>query len=201
MPTSSMGYCTAAVWPYHSHPRNTQLQQAEGLASALADEFGGNLPGRLLYLKSLLGELLIQIYRWRITRQEKGLTNQRRTLGWNQDPVSAVIEYVDENIASRLSLARIARAFHVTPEHSSRPFRQQTGMTVGQFLRLRRISMAKQLVKETNQQITDIAVACGFASLPHFSRVFKEITGMTPTEFRSSSLDGQQKEKVAKPEK
>ncbi len=57
-------------------------------------------------------------------------------------------------------------------------------ITPHQYVIRRRIERAKQLLKQSDLRIVDIALACGFANQSHFSRHFRRIVGISPKEFR-----------------
>ena len=65
-------------------------------------------------------------------------------------------------------------------------FTQNFGVSPKQYLIDMRIKLAKQLLLEDEKLISDIAESCGFGSVYHFSRTFKQATGMSPTEYRRS---------------
>ena len=68
--------------------------------------------------------------------------------------------------------------------HFSRLFKQSLGLSPYQYLIEQRIERAKQLLKETNQSILDIALNCGYNSHSHLSKQFRQVTGMTPKAYR-----------------
>ena len=59
------------------------------------------------------------------------------------------------------------------------------GLTPSQFIAKTRIAAASRLLRETEQSIADIALACGFYDQSAFTRTFRAMTGVTPTQFRS----------------
>ena len=66
----------------------------------------------------------------------------------------------------------------------SRMFRQHTGQTFTQYLNRRRVSMAEELLSGTRLPVTQVALQCGFNSIATFNRVFREVKGCTPTQYR-----------------
>jgi transcriptional regulator GlxA family with amidase domain len=66
----------------------------------------------------------------------------------------------------------------------SRMFRQHTGYTFTQCLSKRRVDMAMELLSGTKIPVTQVALQCGFNSIATFNRVFREIRGCTPTQYR-----------------
>jgi AraC family transcriptional regulator len=85
-----------------------------------------------------------------------------------------------------LSMAEIAAAVGVHPDHLSRTFSEHYGYTMGEYLRRQRVERARRLLTETDRQLADVAYATGFADQAHFSRVFKRLTGTTPGAYRKA---------------
>lgn len=67
-----------------------------------------------------------------------------------------------------------------------RKLKALTGLSTSKFIRRERIEKAKELLKETDESISQIAFACGFLQIPTFNRAFKEWTGSSPTVYRKS---------------
>jgi AraC family transcriptional regulator len=68
-----------------------------------------------------------------------------------------------------------------------RSFRESTGKTPYQFLLERRVQRAQTLMRDPRASLTEIAISSGFADQHHLARVFRHITGITPTTYRRSS--------------
>ena len=95
-----------------------------------------------------------------------------------------ILDYINRNLASALTLEEIAEISHFSKYHFCRVFKQKTGMTPMQYVRLRRISRAKELLAQDSRSISEIAVVCGYDNFGFFCRVFRSLTGMTPSEYR-----------------
>jgi AraC-like DNA-binding protein len=92
--------------------------------------------------------------------------------------------YLEEHLHRPLGLSEIARAVGRTEEHVARFFRRHRGTTVFGELRRLRIKRAQYLLLCSELDVTRIAERTGFATLAHFSRTFKEETGLPPSGYR-----------------
>ncbi|MGQ9494492.1 MAG: helix-turn-helix transcriptional regulator [Anaerolineae bacterium] len=73
---------------------------------------------------------------------------------------------------------------HVSPNHLTRCFRQETGLTPVAYLNRYRIQQAKELLKRTDSTITRIATEVGFSDGSYFARVFQREEGVSPSAYR-----------------
>jgi len=67
-------------------------------------------------------------------------------------------------------------------------FRKSTGESPHQFVLRQRVERAKEMLREAEMRVLDVAVACGFKTQQHFARVFRRICGASPTEYRYEVL-------------
>ncbi len=99
--------------------------------------------------------------------------------------VQAAINYIDKHYRENLSNERLARVSGMATNSFIRLFHQKTGVAPQQYLKKKRIEQAAVLLRYTDKSIAEIADECGFATRYHFSRVFKQVNGYAPAEFRS----------------
>jgi AraC family transcriptional regulator len=95
-----------------------------------------------------------------------------------------VKQRLDEGFAETPSLAELAGIGGVHSTHVARHFRRHFRLTIGEYLRQRRVDAAIELLSRKNLSLTEIALESGFSSHGHLCTVFKRVTGMTPSEFR-----------------
>lgn len=88
-----------------------------------------------------------------------------------------------------ITLEEIAYKLHVTEEYLSTIFKKETGMTFSETIRNHRIAKVKELLHTTSLKINDIAQLAGYSDGKYMSRVFKEIVGMSPGEYRKARAD------------
>lgn len=102
---------------------------------------------------------------------------------WMRD----VLRHIASRPDADLGLATLAKQASVTGAHFSRVFKQLTGLNLTEYVSAKRISLAKEMLLETDDSVGLIAERCGFDSLPHFHRTFKRLTGQTPGEYKKTS--------------
>ncbi len=97
--------------------------------------------------------------------------------------VSQVIEYVRQNIAEDISLEKCAELAGCSYTYLSREFKKETGMRFVEFLNRQRVDKAKSLLIRKDFSMKEIVELSGFRNYNYFFKVFKEIEGVTPSEF------------------
>ncbi|WP_158233548.1 MULTISPECIES: helix-turn-helix domain-containing protein [unclassified Sporosarcina] len=105
------------------------------------------------------------------------------------ETVNDVIFYINENVESQLIVDEIAKHFNVSTSHLSRIFRECTGITLVEYITMRKIEEVQYHLRFTDQKIADIAKRFHFCNQSYFTRVFKKYTGVTPRRFRMD-MDG-----------
>ena len=83
----------------------------------------------------------------------------------------------------------LAAQLGVSPRTLIRRFKSATGVSIGQYLQQRRLDEAQALLRRTNLSITEVGVAVGLNDASHFSRMFREQAGVTPSAFRTAVRD------------
>jgi AraC family transcriptional regulator len=92
--------------------------------------------------------------------------------------------FVDAHFAERLAIATVAALVGVHPVHFARTFRRVYHTTFAGYVREVRIEFARRELAASHVPLCDIAAAAGFCDQSHFSRLFKQYTGMSPAEYR-----------------
>lgn len=101
-----------------------------------------------------------------------------------QNPLYPVINYLEKNISNpEINNIFLAKKLGISEVYLRKLFSVHYGTSPRQFIIDMRIQKAKSLLTNGNYTITSISEKCGFSSLYHFCRVFKDKTGMTPTEY------------------
>lgn len=95
------------------------------------------------------------------------------------------MQYVQQNYHRNISMNDAAVHLGVNPSYFSHMFKEECGKGFVEYLNAVRVEKAKQLIADGSMKIKDIVEAVGFNSYNYFFRVFKEVTGKTPVEFKS----------------
>jgi AraC family transcriptional regulator len=95
-----------------------------------------------------------------------------------------VVDLLRAEYRRNLSVAEVASRVDVHPFHLSRVFRQHYHQTVGEYVHRLRVHFACGELRSDEARLAEVALAAGFADQSHFTRVFKQVTGMTPGAFR-----------------
>lgn len=101
------------------------------------------------------------------------------------DPViRKVEEYVLVHYGEKCSLADVADSVYMNPSYFSRFFKKETGKNFSEYLTDVRLDAAKRLLQQGEHNVNEIAEITGFGSGKYFSKIFRERTGLSPTEYR-----------------
>ena len=100
--------------------------------------------------------------------------------------VGEVANYVHHHISEPIKTEDIADALFISRSRLSTKFKEESGITLTDYIRNMKISEAKHLLKHSDKSLLLISTYLGFSSQSHFCRVFKEVTGMSPKEYKES---------------
>lgn len=107
------------------------------------------------------------------------------------DPLPKMIEkalhYLDKHIYEDIFVANIAKDVGCSGEHLSRLFKKHCNITLMEYVTKERISIAKDMLMHSNCKVREIALVLRFSSVAHFCNVFREIDGLTPSEWREAN--------------
>ena len=102
----------------------------------------------------------------------------------HNETVEQICAYLAANYRQKFSLTEVAAQFYLSPYYLSRLFRRVTGQSIVDYINNRRIEAAQKLLETTELSISAVAEQTGFASAAHFRRVFREVMGTGPLQYR-----------------
>lgn len=99
-------------------------------------------------------------------------------------PVKNSIEYIYVHIQERITVDQLAVYTELSPGHLSRLFKKETGISISDYIRKKKIEKAQELLKFCDYSLVEISNYLSFSSQSHFTQLFHELTGMTPKKYR-----------------
>jgi AraC family transcriptional regulator len=155
------------------------------LVTAVHTETVAGFPSGRLLLDSLEQELAIALVNGHAVAQRppqiyRGGLGSRR--------LRTIRELVDAKMEDDLSLDEMAQSVGLSTAHFARMFRKSIGETPHQFVLRQRVERAKGMLRAPAARVLDVAVACGFKTQQHFAQVFRDVCGVSPTEYRQDLL-------------
>ncbi len=100
------------------------------------------------------------------------------------ESLQQAIDYMEEHLLDHLTIEEIAKHANVSPFHFQRTFMILTDLSVGDYLRRRRLTLAARELTSTDSKIIDLAYKYGYETPEAFSKAFRKQHGMTPSEAR-----------------
>lgn len=123
------------------------------------------------------------------------LAQQLCLAGADGEPRAVAIgrKFIARHQSEPITLGDVASAANVSTSYFSRMFKKVTARTFTDYLARLRIEQARQLLRNPEMRVGEVAYAVGFQSIPHFNRVFKGLTGESPTQWRARVQNMQSK--------
>jgi len=131
-------------------------------------------------IRAYLIELIVKIFRY------IDLDKKKKPVSKNIDIVNKAIDYLKHNYNSDVKLEDLAMKSFISKNYFTRLFKDVTGINFSDYVQQLRIDEARNLLKNTDMKVIDIASQVGFKDLKFFYEVFKKITGKTPGDFRKA---------------
>ena len=101
--------------------------------------------------------------------------------------LARIVEHIRKNLDTPLGVGTLSRLAEMSQSHFSKMFKLSTGLAPHQFVLQERINRSKQLLRQEDAKIVDVALEVGFENQAHFTTVFGNFVGMTPRQFQRAS--------------
>ncbi|PAD79235.1 MULTISPECIES: response regulator [Paenibacillus] len=98
--------------------------------------------------------------------------------------IDRLCQYIEEHLDQDITLVHLAERYFFNPSYLSRLFKQERGINLSEYIEKCRIRRAKELLKEGDLKVRDVAPLVGYDAAHSFTRFFKKATGLTPQEYR-----------------
>lgn len=98
--------------------------------------------------------------------------------------VIQINNYIDENMTTRIRVCDLAKICRLSTNYFSQVFANTFGYSPHAYLIERRLSRVQQILRTTDRSLSEVALECGFADQPHLTRLFRQMFGTTPGEWR-----------------
>ncbi len=103
---------------------------------------------------------------------------------YEEQRIGRICQFIDENYHRRLRIGEVAKLIHMSEGALSRFFRSHMGKTFPAFLNDLRIGRACRLLAETELNVTEIGLSCGYRNISNFNRQFRRLKRSSPRQFR-----------------
>jgi AraC family transcriptional regulator len=161
--------------------RKFEDRRLSGMVAAVHAEMVAGFPSGRLFLDSVEQAMAVTLVNGHAVRH-RPVQLYRGGLGSAR--LRRIRELVHAKMEDDLSLDEMAESVGLSTAHFARMFRKSTGETPHQFVLRQRLERAKAMLRAPDARVLDVAVACGFKTQQHFAQVFRDILGVSPTEFR-----------------
>ena len=155
------------------------------LVAAVDVEMVAGFPSGRLFLDSVEQAMAVTLVNGHAVRHRRVQISRG---GLGPARLRRIKELVHVKMEDDLSLDEMAQSVGLSTAHFARMFRKSTGQTPHQFVLRQRLKRAKAMLRAPDARILDVAVACGFKTQQHFAQVFRDVWGVSPTEYRQDLL-------------
>ncbi len=178
---SEFSFLSAALQYFETHTHFICKDRFRGneVLHTLDKEISQDLPGKSQMVNALYQQYLVTIFRHLVTAKPD------ESMPSNINLAVAMTKYMHANYNKNITLQDIADVFYISPRHINRIFEEYFGQSFKRTLNIYRLNYAKNYLMDTNYPAEKIAELVGFSSPKMLYQLFKEVEGMTVSEFRA----------------
>lgn len=158
-------------------------RQIEHIVRALEADLDAGSPAGKLFGESLVNALALHLQRRYSVTPPKTM-NLRG--GLPSARLKRIQEYIEANLDREVALTQLAAIAGMGAHYFAELFKQSVGLSPHQYVLRRRIEYARKLLHNSNMRILEAGVRSGFSDQSHFTKIFRRMVGVTPTEYRAS---------------
>nr|WP_288829632.1 AraC family transcriptional regulator [uncultured Clostridium sp.] len=116
---------------------------------------------------------------------------QKHSLSGYSPHVRKALNYIHMHLYEKIGLQKIAANAELSPDYLTVIFKKETGKTITEYIKLKRIQNGCELLRKTDLSLQDISFYLGYEDYCYFGKIFKQITGVTPTQYRHERLQAE----------
>ena len=174
-------------------PDNLQLRYEGGfqdelivqIARAISTEMNSESPASGLVIDTMQTALAAHLIKNYSNLSPRKAQLARAAGALNQKRLNRVRDFILNNMEHNITLKELANEACLSPYHFARAFKMAVGVSPHRYIIDLKLNFAKKMITDTDVSFSQIALMAGFSSQAHFSRTFKRLAGLTPSEFRS----------------
>lgn len=164
-----------------------EQNEIEKLLYTISYEITHRQNGCFFLIQSKLTELLLFIMRkYSDLPAKKNIVSNNSTSSSYAEIVSRIASYISENITGDCSLKKISEQFFLSKYYICRIFKASTGLTINEYLNMKKVQKAKFFLETTTYSITKVSELSGYETLTHFERNFMKFIKQSPQQYRKS---------------
>ncbi len=160
--------------------KNPCTQDIHNKIKTISDELRDKKDGYPFIAKYMLFSALISIVR-NYDYLDKSYSGEK--FKNTVKPMTHALNYIDDNLERSITLEDIAKTAAMTPTYFSTLFKKMNGISPWEYITIKRVEKAVELLKTTNLTKLDIAMRCGFSSSSNFYKAFTKVTGKKPSQY------------------
>jgi AraC family transcriptional regulator len=164
-------------------------QRLSAMVAAIHAEMVAGFPSGRLFLDSIEQAMAVTLVNGFAVRHHPAQLSRG---GLGSARLRRIKELIDAKLEDNLSLDEMAESVGLSTAHFARMFRKTTGETPHQFVLRQRLERARTMLRAPYARVLDVAIACGFKTQQHFAQVFRELWGVSPTEYRLEIIDSEE---------
>lgn len=164
------------------HFDENEFPSVLSLYDSMLAEYEERDAGFIEYIRACAVQLLVSIF-----RKQMSSASASDTVHCSAPSLAPVFDYINLHFTEDISLNQLSALVYLSPSYFSRVFRLYTGYTMTEYIQRVRIYNARTQLQHTQLSVSEIAAANGYSDPKHFTRIFRRILGMSPTQFRHIS--------------
>ncbi len=167
----------------HYHLNEVDRSQFLSICFQLQREVAGGLPHAEYVCETYIGQIAVLLLRSRLQPGHRSLSAEQ------QEAIEAALSWIHTNWHQNFHIREVAEYVGFSPAHFRDLFRQSVGVSPKQYVMALRLQSSKCMLMHQERTVSEVAQLAGFNSPQEFSKVFRRLTGLPPSEWKRIHLD------------